>query len=242
MQEYFWVSAILFVAALLTGCTGFGTVLLSMPLLTILLDVQTAVVVASLATCLISLLLLINLRRDIDSRKVGPLFLGALPGVPIGVYLLGNLDKMFICIALGAILVIYPVLMVALNIPVRKSGIIETCCFGFFAGCLGGAFGTSGPPVIIHTSMQPWPKNQTKATLLCFFLLQTLAAVIAYVLMGIITPAALRYFEISLPPILLGTVLGANMYGSVKDEAYRRMVLILMPLLGLLMIWHALAS
>jgi hypothetical protein len=235
---YFWISVVLFIAGLITGCTGFGAVLLALPPLTFLMDLQTAVTVVAMVSFPLMLFLLIGLRKDIDFRKVGPLLLGAIPGVPVGVSFLRHLDKSVIHLLLGAILIAYPILSVTWKTSERKSGKIEAYFFGFCAGCLGGAFAASGPPVIIYTSMQQWTKDQIKATLLCFFLLQGLAVLIAYGLVGMITPMALKYSGISLPIIFLGTFFGSILYRSVEDRGYKRLMLILMPLLGFLMIWR----
>jgi hypothetical protein len=124
-MQYFRVSAVLFIAGLITGCTGFGAVLLALPLLTFLMDMQTAVAVASMATCPIILLLLIQLRNDVDPRKVAPLLLGALPGVPVGVSVLKYVDKSVIHLLLGATLIAYPLLRMASRAFERESGRVK---------------------------------------------------------------------------------------------------------------------
>lgn len=238
--EYLWVSVILFVAGFMTGYAGFGAVLLSLPLLTLFMDMKTAIAVAAMAACSITLILVTKLRSHIDLHKVGPLLLGAVPGIPIGVWFLKHLDRSMLQLFLGAILIAYPLFRCTFTAPAREIGKQGACVFGFFAGCLGGTLGASGPPVIIYGSMQPWTKDQIKATLLCFFALETSAVVLIYGLAGMITRTALQHFGVSLALIVAGTTLGSALYRATIDQGYRRLMLILMPLLGLLMIWRGL--
>ncbi len=41
---------------------------------------------------------------------------------------------------------------------------------GFLAGCLGGAFNTPGPPVIVYGNARAWPRDQFRSTLQVIFL------------------------------------------------------------------------
>jgi uncharacterized membrane protein YfcA len=104
------------------------------------------------------------------------------------------------------------------------------------AGCLGGAISASGPPVIIYTSLQPWNKDQIKVTLQGFFVISGIVVVIFQAIGGLVTGMVLWYFLAALPLLLLGTWVGSFLYGRIREETYRSILLILMGLLGLLML------
>jgi uncharacterized membrane protein YfcA len=53
---------------------------------------------------------------------------------------------------------------------------------------------------------------------------------------GLVTGMVLWYFLAALPILLLGTWAGSFLYGRIREETYRSILLIFMGLLGLLML------
>ncbi|MDD5171349.1 MAG: TSUP family transporter, partial [Syntrophales bacterium] len=85
----------------------FGSVLLSLPLLLLFLDVKTAVPLTAMAGLLLTVFLIIPLWKHLEWKKVSPLLMGSIFGVPCGVYLLRALSSGAIMIILGIILLLY---------------------------------------------------------------------------------------------------------------------------------------
>jgi uncharacterized protein len=110
---------------------------------------------------------------------------------------------------------------------------------GFLGGCLGGAFSASGPAVIVFVSLQDWPKDRIKASLQGIFFVADALVILFYTFNGLITPIVLQYFAVSLPALLLGTFAGALCYGKVNDVQYKRIMFILLGLLGAFMTYKA---
>jgi hypothetical protein len=54
---------------------------------------------------------------------------------------------------------------------------------------------------------------------------------------GLVTGMVLRYFLAVLPILLLGTWIGSFLYGRIREETYRSILLGLMGSLGLLMLF-----
>jgi len=110
--------------------------------------------------------------------------------------------------------------------------------FGFFSGCLGGALGASGPPVIVYTSLQTWSKDKIKVTLQGFFLLSGTTVVFFHAINGLTTLTVLRFFLVALPLLITGTYVGSFFYGKIAEERYKRIMLILLAFLGAFMIYQ----
>jgi uncharacterized protein len=193
----------------------------------------------ALAGLPLSAFLLIPLRRDLEWRKISPLLIGSVFGVPGGVFLLGVLDTTMIMIALGMILLLYGLYGLMIRPAPRILNKPWGYAFGLAAGCLGGGFSASGPPVIVYTSLQPWNKDQIKATLQGYFFISGIMVVLSQAVSGYVTTAALHYFYISLLPLLLGTYLGHFFYGKISDALYRKVMLLLLAALGVFTIWRA---
>ena len=69
MDTYLWVCLITFLAGLTQGLSGFGSVLLSIPLLAIFLDIKIVIPLTALVGLSMSLVLLFHLRPYLDWKK-----------------------------------------------------------------------------------------------------------------------------------------------------------------------------
>lgn len=238
-HTYLWACCILFFAAFTQGLSGFGSILLALPLLAILLDIKTVIPLTALMALSLTVILLVQLRKHLEWKRVYPLLAGAVLGIPVGVFFLKGLNRDMIHWILGIFLVSYSMYSLFFRSPNR--GIREWWAypFGFLSGCLGGALSASGPPVIVYTSLQSWSKDKIKVTLQGFFLVSNLMVVIAHAVSGLTTAVVLRLFVISLPAVVLGTYVGSYFYGKIGEQWYRRTIFILLTFLGVFMIYKA---
>ena len=239
MQTYVLICLIVFLAGFTQGLSGFGSILLSLPLLAIFLDIKTVIPLVALIAFCITIILFIQLWEHLDWKKIYPLFFGALPGIPLGVFFLKKLDKDLIQWILGIILISYSLYGLFFRSTNKQMGEGWGYLFGFFSGCLGGALSAAGPPVIVYISLQTWSKDTIKVTLQGFFLVSGAIVVFFQALSGLTTIVVLRYFLISLPLIFLGTYTGSIFYGKIQEEHYKKVMLILLAFLGGFMIYRA---
>jgi uncharacterized membrane protein YfcA len=239
MQTYLWVCVILFLAGFTHGLSGFGSVLLSIPLLAIFLDIKIVIPLAALAAVTMTVMILIQLRQQFDWKRIYPLVIGAIPGVVVGVFALKRLNREIIHWILGVILITYSLYGLSAKTSDKEIPVIWAYPFGFLAGCFGGAFSAVGPPVIVYTSLQAWNKDQIKVTLQGFFLISGLLVVFCHAMGGLTTSTVLLLYGFALPTLVLGTYLGSLLYGVIREEAYRKVIIVLLGLLGILMIYRA---
>jgi uncharacterized membrane protein YfcA len=239
METYVWVCLVVFLAAFIQGLTGFGSVLLSLPLLAIFLDVVTVIPLAVLLGLSISVVLLFQLWRHLEWKAVFPLLIGAVFGIPIGVFLLKEFDRDILHLALGIILVSYSACGLFLKLSGARIGEGWAYFFGFLSGCLGGSLGAGGPPVVMYTSLQSWTKDKIKVTLQGFFCASSVIVVLGHALSGVTNLMVLRYYVVSLPLLILGIHSGSYFYGMIAEELYKRMLFGILGVLGLFMISKA---
>jgi len=235
------VCLIAVLAAFIQGLSGFGSVLVALPLLVLYLDVRMAVPLVSLWGMAINLLLLLDLWRQIRVVRVLPLTLAALPGIPLGVYLLRHLPPRFLELLLSLLLLGFAGYFFLARPRTRELGRGWEVAAGFFSGCLGGSLAASGPPVIIYTALQPWGKDDIKATLTGYFFLSGVFILGAQAVNRFFTREVLFYGLISIPFILLGFLVGLVGYRRLDTHRYRQVIIGLISLLGLLTLVKALS-
>ena len=240
MNEYILIVLITFVACFIQGLSGFGSILLALPLLAIFLDIKTVIPLVALQGLFSAVLLLIGLRKDFEWKKVLPLFAGSVPGVPVGVFFLKTVSTDSIQMALGLFVVSYACFGLYFRPVLREIKTTGASAAGFLAGCLGGALGASGPPVIVYTSLQPWTKDTIKSTMQGFYTASGLVVVLLHALNSLTTISVLRYLLVSVPAIVLGTCAGSFFYGRIDDRTYKKIMLVLLALLGVFLIYKVL--
>ena len=239
MQSYVLICVIVFFSGFIQGLSGFGSIMLSLPLLALFIDVKVVIPLVGIFGLVIPTLLLIKLWKHLDWKKIYPLFLGALPGIPVGVFFLKKFDVSTIHWILGIILItfsIYSLFLKSSNIGLRDGW---AYVFGFFGGCIGGALSAAGLAAIVYTSLQTWGKDKIKATLQGFLLASHLVIVILQAVNGLITTIVLWYLLVSLPTLILGTYAGSLFYGRINEDFYKKTMLILLAILGALMIYRS---
>jgi uncharacterized membrane protein YfcA len=240
MPTYLLLCLVVFFAGFIHGLSGFGSILLSLPLLAVFLDIKAVIPLVALYGLAITILLLLQLWRHLEFKKLYQLLAGALPGVPVGVFFLKALDRAAILWILGITLILYS--LYAFFYRSTRQSIKERWgyLFGFFAGCLGGALGATGPAVIVYTSLQAWDKDRIKVTLQGFFLISGITVVFLHAVNGLTTLPILKLFLVSVPAMILGTYAGSFVYGKVGEKDYRRIILLIIALLGVFQIYRAL--
>jgi len=82
MQTYVLICLIVFLAGFTQGLSGFGSILLSLPLFAIFLDIKTVIPLVALIAFCITLILFIQLWEHLDLKKIYPLFCGAFAWHP----------------------------------------------------------------------------------------------------------------------------------------------------------------
>lgn len=236
----FLICLIALLAGFIQGLSGFGSVLVALPLLVLLVNFDLAVPLVSLWGMAINTILVVQLRQHLQVKNILPLFIAAIPGIPLGVYVLKNADVRLLEMLLGTVLLVFSWYFVwsgGKTIRLSRNWLYAA---GFCSGCLGGGLAMSGPPVIAYSALQPWDKNEIKSTLTGYFFFSGLVIVAAQTISGLMTFAVLTGSLITMPFIILGVFGGSVIYRRLETNHYRQVVVGLITLLGLLSVVKAL--
>ncbi|WP_457571371.1 sulfite exporter TauE/SafE family protein, partial [Desulfovulcanus sp.] len=213
MISMLFAGIIFLFAGFIQGLTGFGSALVAIPLLSFVFDIKTAVPLCMLNGVVITTYMALNLRRDLDVGKILPLLFGALPGILVGIYLLKHGDESMLRHGIGVLLIGYSLY----NLVTRPKPINPGKAWGYVAGFLTGAIGAAisagGPPAIIYTTLTSWSKEEIKATLTGFFIVNGYITASLHAITGITGMATLKIFAVTVGFVLLGTIIGSKVSG-----------------------------
>jgi uncharacterized membrane protein YfcA len=226
---------IFLLAGFVQGLTGFGAALVAIPLLGFIMDIKTAVPLSMLNGLIITGYLAVALRRHLDREKILPLLMGALPGILVGVYLLKEADSSLIRYGIGMLLLAYSLYNLLahprpLN-PAKGWGYLA----GFLTGTIGAAFSAGGPPAIIYTTLTSWSKDEIKATLTGFFVINGVITAFMHAASGITTLEILEIFCFTAPFSFIGTTIGSRVSGRINRKTYLQTIYYFLILMGLMM-------
>ncbi|HBY93574.1 MAG: sulfite exporter TauE/SafE family protein [Ardenticatenaceae bacterium] len=225
--------AIVFLAAFLQTLSGFGFALVVMPLITIAMGLRTAAPLVALAGLTLYTVNLIRYHRRINLGEVLRLAAASAPGIPVGIWILVNVDESVIRPLLGLILIAYAVSRVVHPAAAHPHSHRWVYPAGFVAGCLSGAYNTPGPPIILYGSLRQWPKEEFRAVLQALFFLNATLTVASHVVAHSLTPAVLTSYAYAAPALLLGVLAGSCVDSRVNKDYFRTLVTVMILILGL---------
>ena len=228
---------LLFLVALLAAftqsLTGFGSALVSMAVLPGLIGIRTAAPLVALITVTIDGVLLARYRQALNLRAIWRLVAALVLGVPLGILVLRRVEERFVLAILGAVIAGYALYaLLSPRLP-RLEHPAWAYGFGFLAGVLGGAYNTSGPPVVIFGNCQRWPPSEFKGNLQGFFLVNDLLVIAGHALSQNLTPLVLRDYLIVLPALIVGLFIGGRLDRRLDPALFRKVVLVLLVVMGL---------
>ena len=236
MNEAIFFHLIILIAGFTQGFTGFGSALIMLPLLTLLVGVKTVVPMVILLGLCINVVLLLQIHRHLEWKRVRVLFTASVPGIFCGVYILKTMSTGFLELAIGGVLIVFPGYLMSRGVPEREIAPVWAWPVGFISGVLGGSVSAGGPPVIIYTAMQPWDKLPIKSTLVGFFLLTSMTTCVVQAANGFMTREVLILFAEGLPALVTGVLAGSYLFDRIDSGAYRKVLNVLLILLGVFML------
>lgn len=241
MPLEFYVYLILGAATggLINGMAGFGTALFALGFwLQIMPPVQAVsmVVVMSVASGLQGVWLV---RKSIANhpRRLARFLIPALPGIPLGVAALSVISAEVLKITIAGFLLLYGgffTLRATLPKLERPTPVVDVIV-GFLGGLLGGAASLSGALPTMWCAMRPWPKTETRAVLQPYNVTVLGLALIAFAIQGTYTWEVLTLIAIALPVTMISAQIGITIFNRLDDNQFRRLIIALMFVSGVIL-------
>lgn len=211
------ISLIILLGGFIQSLTGFGLALVSVPLLSLFIDVKIAVPVAGIFGWFVTFPIVYKMRQYVNWKVGLILFIGSLPGSYLGADLLKQLPAEVILIIMGITLIASGTYsFMSKTTLFKQASNLVSLIVGFFSGALGASVGEPGPPVIAYTSMLPWSNHETKSTLVFFFMLQMMGAIAGFWMKGLLVEDVYLYVGEAFPTFIIGTILGMFSYSMLN--------------------------
>ncbi|MCP5151188.1 MAG: sulfite exporter TauE/SafE family protein [Ectothiorhodospiraceae bacterium] len=225
-------------AGLTVGLAGFGDALV---LTAVGLQVLAPQALTPLVVALGVPLYLMSswrLRGALRARRLAPLTVAGIAGIPAGLWLLERADPEPVRLAVGLLLTVHATRGLARLRAHRASEATTggTVAVGAAGGVLGGLAGLSGVLVAAWCAQRPWSPDEQRAVYQPYVLVMHAAALAGCATAGLLDSDVGRRVVLALPAAGAGLWLGLRLYDRVDAVGFRRVVLSLLLASGLVLL------
>ena len=233
-------AAVIFVAFIVRGMSGFGAGLVAIPLLVFLIPVHVAVPMSGLLVFFLFVFLFIRDWREVVWRELRLLALPTVLGVVAGMFLFTSLDNRWLLTLLGAFLLIYA----TYTLLVHAFGMPEFRCserWAFPLG-LGGSFidtlfgGGGGTLVVIYMHARGLSNMPFRATVAVLWFIEMVARIGGYTWAGYYTTDTLMLVALMMPMMVAGTWVGERIGNRISQKTFSRVLAVLLLAAGATML------
>lgn len=225
------VAVAIFLAAFTQVIAGFGFALLAMPIMTLAVPVEQAVVVSTLLGMVSTSWMGWHLRAVVVRPIAKRLALAAFAGMPLGLWILNVVSDRALRLALGVAVLIATALLVR-RINLAHVGPTFDIAAGFISGVLNTSLSTNGPPLVFDLQARQLAPNEFRATISAVFAVSNVVGLALFIADGKITADGIHASLVAIPAWVIGQGLGWPVRKHMHGERFRVMVLVLLFLAG----------
>lgn len=232
-------------AGAIKGTIGFGLPLVSISVLTNIIDVHLALAVMTLPIVTSNLWLGVQGGLFVATvRRFWWVVLAVGAGIFVGSWFMAGMDARALSLLVGLTIIVFA--LVEQFKPGRGFAIPESRVrpYGIAAGVVGGVMGglstAYGPPLILYLSALRMPKEVYIATIGVIWFFASIFLVVAFSSVRILTPHTAALSALAVLPVFVGMAVGKRVRGRIDAELFRRITLVALLLLGLNLVRRAL--
>jgi uncharacterized membrane protein YfcA len=227
---------------IIKGATGAGAPIFAVPALTMMFDVQFAVVVMLVPNLLTNCWQGWRFRRQRLPMRFNLAFAGlGATGVVVGSLVLAQLSPRILSLGVAAAVTVY----IAIRL-VRPGGFIPfaiaqriSAPVGFVAGLLQGASGLSAPVSLAFLNALQLERPYFISTASFFFVAITLVQIPTVATLGLMTPHRMLLSGLALLPLIVFMPVGARIAQRLPRVVFDRVILVMLGGLAIKLVFDA---
>jgi len=237
------MAGIVLLAYFIRGISGFGSGLVSVPLLAHFLPLTFVVPLILVTDFSSSLMLGRHTRRQVRWDELRPLLPFGLVGVVAGATLLLNLPRTPLLATLGALVLVFGIRNLLAWHGTRTVSRAWAVPAGLVGGTVSALFGTGGPPYVIYLNHRVHDKSELRATFNGLFLVEGGARLLLFAVLGLLAGSTLWLaLLLALPLVAAGLALGHRVHLGLTSAQMQRAIGALLLASGGSLLWRAWVS
>jgi uncharacterized protein len=226
------VAVVVFAAAMVQTTTGFGFALLAVPLLSLVVPTETAVVISASLGLVTIAGLAVKERAHGDRVAIRRMLLGAMVGAPLGLLVLEVVSSRQLKFLLAGVIFVF-LLITLRGWALTKDNVGVEVGAGLVSGVLNTVLSTNGPPLVMALQARHLPPEQFRGTLAPVVAVTGVITVALFAVTGRYDSEAWVSLLVALPALGLGYLAGTRQHHRFDPAVFRRLVLVLLGVTGM---------
>ncbi|MBO4334930.1 MAG: sulfite exporter TauE/SafE family protein [Desulfovibrio sp.] len=226
----------------ISGLVGVGGAMLAVPIAAQILSMHDVILISCILNVAMDLGLVVLHFRFCRLSAVWPMWLGALPGSWLGVYLLLYIPDQALRLFVGVSLLVFIYWQRLITVPRHGESSFLACLAGFVSGVLGSAISFDGPPVAAYALYVGWKPREVLGTLGVFFIVRGTMTVLLQWQTGLYSDLVLSCALPAIPATLLGTLVAFPLAKRMQMATFARILPAILTLAALSVILDALLA
>ncbi|MGI8540140.1 MAG: sulfite exporter TauE/SafE family protein [Rubrobacteraceae bacterium] len=223
-----------FAAGTISGLTGFGLALISVPILLFVYEPRTVVFLSVVMSIVICADVVRDSFRDADRRIVAALIIPSFIGVVMGAEILRVVDPVYIRLFVGVFVVFSAGLLLReIRLPGAKTR-WGTVVAGWTSGALSTSTGLAAPPIVLLLASRDYAKHAFRATSSLYFLFMSVFGLVVLAVRGLVESGDIPVSLILVPAAILGKALGTSILKRISETFFRKLTLLFVFVTGAL--------
>jgi uncharacterized protein len=228
-----YVALCVLAAFVVRGFAGFGSSLVAVSALSLVLPPVRIVPAIFALEILASLSLVPSVRRDVNWHSLAWIVSGCVVATPLGVIVLAYAPLRLMRIGVSLVVVAAAVLLLRGVALSRVPGAAATFVVGCASGVLNGSTGMGGPPAVLFYFSSHDSVAVGRATIIVYFVFTEIYALLLAGAGGLLDGVVVVTIVYSVPFVALGIWLGHRGFIGTDPETFRRIVLWVLAALGI---------
>jgi uncharacterized protein len=218
----------LLLSGLVKGILSLGLPLVGMPLLTLFVDVSTAVSVLMIPLILSNLIQAIEGRGTLAMlKRFWPVIICLVGGTFVGTALFAALDRHMLLLTVGVLAIVlstFSILQPHVTIPKRREPWLGPPV-GFIAGVIGGMSTLFGPLLAVYVVGLKLPRDDFVKAISLLYLIAAVCLTLGGTAQGIAGAKELTWSAVAMIPVYLGMLIGQRVRRHINPDQFRMLVL-----------------
>ncbi len=223
-------------AHVIHGITGFGAMVLSLPLLSLVFPVKTILPVMVVVSFFQVSWFVITQWSYIHFKHAAYILVLAILGFPLGFAVFTYLPTEWLEVSLGIFVIAVAMWNLSGIETSRKMPQPVYYLLNFVGGIVQGALASGGPLLVIYAAKMIEDKSEFRATLSLIWVVLGAFLVASYTLSGAWKSEMVPLILLGLPAVVIGTAAGIYLHDRIPQKPFRIMVFVLLLISGAVLV------
>ena len=231
-----------FVGSTVFSTVGFGIGMVAIPVLLLVLDPQTAVVMLNTVEVPLMALMVFQNRSHRKMAETLPIAVSGLVGALVGAFILVSVDDRPLRISLVPLLIALSLVTAfTFRRPIPTPPLLGPLS-GLLAGRVLTALAIGGPILALFMLARLWQRHALRGSMALYFLFIMPTAVFGYAVGGLYTSERITLTAIVTLPVVLGFLLGSRFARNMNERVFRNAAITVIMVTSLVVLVRELAQ